>query len=161
MDIVARWPGSSHDSTIFNASRARARFINREMEDDILLGDNGYACSNFLLTPLLQPNTQAQKLYNESHIRTRNVIERAFGVWKRRYVALAYRLRIQPLFAQAVFVSTAILHNIAQDAGEPDPPVDFDFKAALEELEIPGIHVHNDVDNATMRESLIDTHFSR
>ena len=54
LDIVARWPGSSHDATIFNASRVRARFINGELGDALLLGDSGYACSNFLLTPLLE-----------------------------------------------------------------------------------------------------------
>jgi len=43
----------AHDSTIFNASRIRARFINGEMEDALLLGDSGYTYCNFLLTPLL------------------------------------------------------------------------------------------------------------
>jgi len=37
-DIVARWPGSAHDTTIFNASRIRARFEGREFEHAILLG---------------------------------------------------------------------------------------------------------------------------
>lgn len=90
LDIVARWPGSTHDATIFNGSRVRARFINGEMGDALLLGDRGYACSNFLLTPLLETHNRAEELYNESQIRTRNVIERCFGVWKRRFCALAF-----------------------------------------------------------------------
>jgi len=49
VDIVARWPGSTHDSTIFNASRIRARFINDDMKDALLLGDSGYACCNFFI----------------------------------------------------------------------------------------------------------------
>jgi len=65
IDIVARWPDSINDSTIFNASRIHARFINGEMEDALLLGDNGYTC-NFLLTPLLEMHTDAEQLYNES-----------------------------------------------------------------------------------------------
>lgn len=37
------------------------------------------------MTPLLQTHNRAEELYNESQIRTRNVIERVFGVWKRRF----------------------------------------------------------------------------
>lgn len=37
-DIVARWPGSSHDLTIFNNSRIRAQFENNEFQNSILLG---------------------------------------------------------------------------------------------------------------------------
>lgn len=37
-DIVARWPGSSHDLTIFNNSRIRARFENNEFQHSLLLG---------------------------------------------------------------------------------------------------------------------------
>jgi hypothetical protein len=32
------------------------------------------------MTPLLNPSTPAEQLCNESHIRTRNVVERLFGV---------------------------------------------------------------------------------
>lgn len=89
LDIVARWPSSVHDSTIFNANRIRARFLNGEFENSLLLGDCGYVYSNFLLTPLRVTHTAGEALYNESHIRTRNVIERCFGIWKRRFSALA------------------------------------------------------------------------
>lgn len=131
------------------------------MGDALLLGDSGYACSNFLLTPLLETHTQAEQLYNESQIRTRNVIERSFGVWKRRFVALAFGLRIKSLTAQAVIVATAVLHNIARDEAEPDSLADFDVEAALEELEIQEVQYHNGIDNANVRRSLIDTYFAR
>lgn len=38
LDVVARWPGSTHDSTIFNNSRCRARMENGEFQNSILLG---------------------------------------------------------------------------------------------------------------------------
>jgi len=54
LDIVAQYPGSAHDSTIFNRSSAKIRFEERQLQG-ILLGDNGYACKSYLLTPVLQP----------------------------------------------------------------------------------------------------------
>ncbi|XP_018303528.1 putative nuclease HARBI1 isoform X2 [Mycetomoellerius zeteki] len=160
LDIVARWPGSTHDATIFNASRVRARFINGEIGNALLLGDSGYACSNFLFTPLLETHNRAEELYNESQIRTRNVIERCIGVWKRRFAALAFGLRLHPLTAQAVIVATAVLHNIARNMGEPDPVIDFEVEAAIEELEVQEVQYNNGINNANERRSLIDIYFA-
>ncbi|KAI4466883.1 hypothetical protein MML48_2g00000359 [Holotrichia oblita] len=122
-DIVARWPGSTHDMTIFANSRIKARFDAREFGNAILLGDSGYALSPYLMTPILNPNTHAEQLYNESHIRTRNIVERLFGVWKRRFPVLAYGLRLQLNTVLAVIVATAVLHNIAREMNEEEPPL--------------------------------------
>ncbi|KAJ8913101.1 hypothetical protein NQ315_006603 [Exocentrus adspersus] len=80
LDLVARWPGSTHDATIFMNSRLRARFENNEFPNCLLLGDSGYPVKTYLLTPLGNPTTRVEQLYNESHIRTRNCIER-FNLW--------------------------------------------------------------------------------
>lgn len=50
-DLIASWPGSVHDSRIFDNSRARVRFETKRLPG-VLLGDAGYACMPFLLTPL-------------------------------------------------------------------------------------------------------------
>lgn len=161
-DVVARWPGSTHDATIFYASCLRARFVQGEMQSGILLGDNGYPCTKFLMTPLLQTHNRAEELYNESQIRTRNVIERAFGVWKRRFPVLAVGMRLSIVTVQAVIIATAILHNIARQMNDPDPPVNFDMEQLIEALE----NDENDaiLNNAradTARTVLINTYFSR
>ncbi|XP_008185268.1 putative nuclease HARBI1 [Acyrthosiphon pisum] len=49
-DIVARWPGSSHDSTIFNNSEIRRKLEIGEMRDCVLVADSGYAQRNYVMT---------------------------------------------------------------------------------------------------------------
>ncbi|KAK5644346.1 hypothetical protein RI129_005646 [Pyrocoelia pectoralis] len=92
-DIVARWSGSSHDQTIFSNSRIKGVLQNNEFGTSIILGDSGYANTNYLITPLGQTNTPAENLFNESHIRTRNCVERLYGVWKRRFPILSMGMR--------------------------------------------------------------------
>lgn len=79
-NIVARWHGSVHDSTIFNNCRLRANFENGAYINGLLLGDSAYPIKKYLVTPLLTLQSAAERLYNESHIRTRNRIERLFGM---------------------------------------------------------------------------------
>jgi hypothetical protein len=50
-NIIARYPGSVHDSRIFNECQLKQEFETREM--GILLGDPGYACLPYLMTPIV------------------------------------------------------------------------------------------------------------
>ena len=46
-DVVARWPGSHHDSFIMEMSSLRNRFANSEFGDSCwLLGDSGYSLND-------------------------------------------------------------------------------------------------------------------
>lgn len=49
LNLVARWPGSAHDSTIFNNSRIRATFENAELGDNLIIGDSGYPIKPYLI----------------------------------------------------------------------------------------------------------------
>lgn len=123
-DIVARWPGSSHDSTIFNNSMIRGKLESGKFGNHVIVGDGGYGIRPFLITPLTAPQTYAENIFQEAQIRTRNPVERSYGVWKRRFPVLALGLRLTLDRVQAIIVATAILHNIAIRFNEKVPPVD-------------------------------------
>lgn len=154
-DIVARWPGSVHDSTIFNNSRVKYVMNSQQLGRCCLLGDRGYALKKYLLTPLADPQTAAQKLYNESQIRTRNVVERTFGVWKRRFPCIGSQLRVKIDNVQAIIVSTAILHNLCIRNREDLPSGESAIENEQENIIFPV--TEND---QQYRRDLISTYFS-
>lgn len=88
----------------------------------MMLGDKGYACQPFLLTPLADPQTAAQQAYNLAHAKTRGRIEMAFGLLKSRFQCL-HHLRITPERACDVTVACTVLHNVASLRKERAPRV--------------------------------------
>ncbi|XP_066599954.1 putative nuclease HARBI1 [Prorops nasuta] len=112
-DIVTRWPGSAHDSTIFENSRLKFRFDNFQFENGIISGDRGYRNHRYLIIPLANPQTPSEVLYNEAHIRTRCMVERCFGVWGRTFPVLTIGTRFTKWErTMNVVMATAILHNV-------------------------------------------------
>lgn len=85
-----------------------------------MLGDRGYACTSYLLTPLANPGTPGERRYNKAHIKTRNCVERCFGVWKSRFPCLQYVLRNRVQRSVVIITATAILHNIAVRRNLPE-----------------------------------------
>ena len=68
MDIVCRWAGSVHDSRIFYNSTIQSRLDSNEMRG-VLLADSGYTCKRYILTPVLTPKSNKERLFNAAHIR--------------------------------------------------------------------------------------------
>ncbi|GBP23366.1 Protein ALP1-like [Eumeta japonica] len=88
LDIVARWAGSIHDSRIFRMSAVYQKY-NQGILSGRLVGDSGYPSLPFLLTPIgSSPLDPPSERYNRTHIKTRNVVERTFGVLKKRFPCL-------------------------------------------------------------------------
>lgn len=164
-DLVARWPGSSHDSTIFNNSVLRARFEQGVYGDSVLLVDGGYPCRSYLMPPLDAVHTPAENLYNESQIRSRNVVERLFGVWKRRFPVLALGINVQLDHSFPIIVATAVLHNILVRAGEELPPDDphlhlpAPWAALLEGGQMNERLEQQNLPRQNVRRTLIDNYF--
>lgn len=86
-----------------------------------LLGDSGYANKRYLLTPIQNPTTVHQNVYNIKHKSTRNLVERSIGIWKKRFPVIAVKMRQRVKNSLRVIVATAVLHNIAVSRNEPEP----------------------------------------
>lgn len=95
LNIVSHWPGSTHDARIWDNSRVSAQF-EEGLHNGLLVGDSGYALSRYLMIPVLRPRIQGEIRYNRAHVRTRNIIERTFGVWKKRFQILTKTMRFDP-----------------------------------------------------------------
>lgn len=163
LDIVASWPGSTHDTSIFNGSAVKARFENGEMGDSLLVADSGYPVLPYVITPLLDPVGIGEIRFNEAQIRTRNPVERKYGVWKRRFPILSIGMRCNLDLVMAIIVATAVLQNIACDMKEGEPPNDPEIGDIYEEDDqmpvVPNIDVG--VGNDRIRQALIQQYFAR
>ncbi|KAI0235612.1 putative nuclease HARBI1 [Lamellibrachia satsuma] len=84
-DMDVKWPGSCHDAFVLSLSTLHDKFEAGRFHGYWLLGDSGYPCKRWLLTPLLNPQTPAEHRYNASHKRTRSTVERCIGVLKSRF----------------------------------------------------------------------------
>ncbi|CAC5385073.1 HARBI1 [Mytilus coruscus] len=84
-NTVVQWPGAAHDAFILANSNIPTIM---EGQNGWLLGDSGYGLKKWLMTPLMNPNSQQEIGYNKSHCKTRNTAERAFGVLKARFILL-------------------------------------------------------------------------
>ncbi|XP_059201240.1 putative nuclease HARBI1 [Centropristis striata] len=129
-DIVARWPGGTHDSFVWANSAVGQKAGRGEFGRSIFLGDSGYPLRSYLVTPVTNPATPQEERFNEAHTHTRTHIERVFGRWKSRYRCVhrsSGGLRLSPVKCCRVIVVTAMLHNIAVRVGADElPPVDDD-----------------------------------
>lgn len=125
LDVVARWPGSTHDARIWHLSCLRHAMSSGVIpNNNFLLGDSGYPLEPWLLTPYLDPVSPGDDIFNKKHRRARNVIERCFGVLKSRFRILDKSGGIicySPDKVCLIIMVCAILHNICIKHGVEEP----------------------------------------
>ncbi|XP_065205515.1 putative nuclease HARBI1 [Planococcus citri] len=138
-NIVARWPGSSLDSHILKCSRIRQHFESGKFKNNVLVADSGYGIQKYIITPLQDPKTAAEVLFNESQMVTRNPVERSHEEWKLRFPILSIGISVQLSTALAVIVATAVLHNIALKFGDDVPHPTRELEALIDIQEVENI----------------------
>ena len=116
LNVVARWPGSTHDSFIWNDSQVSTVLNDRyeNGQSGWLLGDSGYPLRPFLLTPILKERDNADNKYNICHKRTRCLVERAIGQLKIRFRCLDKTggcLVMSPQRSAQIIIACSVLHN--------------------------------------------------
>jgi len=89
-------PGSMRDSVIFKQSNIAQSFASGKYGEGYLLGDSGYLCTPYLLTPFRNPSTRPEETFNSALKSTRCTIERTFGLLKRRFSCLDGQLDLKP-----------------------------------------------------------------
>ncbi|XP_052065184.1 putative nuclease HARBI1 isoform X2 [Mytilus californianus] len=158
-NINANWPGSSHDSHIFRTSQVCTYMEqNGGWANGVLLGDSGYPCRPFLMTPYQNPVQDHQKKYNRCHCSTRSVIERTFGRLKRRFHILHSEIRMTPSKACKIIIACAILHNICILLNEPDIE---DDGVVIDNDGDLGERFFGDQDGRGVRDHISSTFFNR
>jgi hypothetical protein len=120
LSVNATKPGGCYDSTMLADSRVGRDLKNGHFGEGFLLGDGGYGCTTFLMTPYTVPNTLPQERFNNAQTKSRNPIERAFGATKRRFHCLHGELRYQPGRCCKIIIACFVLQNIARSRNLPD-----------------------------------------
>ncbi|XP_013383007.1 putative nuclease HARBI1 [Lingula anatina] len=151
-NMVVKWPGSVHDSRIFRQSNL-CRHLENAPHCGFLLGDSGYGCRPFLLTPFHNPAPGPQTNYNRSHCRTRVTIEQTNGILKARFPCLNF-LRLTPERSITVISTCVILNNIARRVNDNFPPPQIVNQIQLP----PPVPVQND--GFAMRDGVVRAYFS-
>uniref|UniRef100_A0A915JSV6 DDE Tnp4 domain-containing protein n=1 Tax=Romanomermis culicivorax TaxID=13658 RepID=A0A915JSV6_ROMCU len=88
----------------------------------------------------LSPTTPEQAHYNNTHKRTRVLIEQVFGQWNRPFTILHIELRVKYNPAPLVIICCGILHNIAVKHRLPDFE---EMNEDLDDDEFPNLNVQN------------------
>lgn len=121
LDVTARWPGSAHDSTIYQGSEICRRFERGEFGmDSAIIGDSAYAVGSYICKPLANVTNASERNYQNAQIRSRNVVERTFGVLKRKFPCLALGLDFNLNAVQDVITACCILYNMLIVEGDND-----------------------------------------
>ncbi|PKU84043.1 hypothetical protein MA16_Dca010327 [Dendrobium catenatum] len=134
--IMARWEGSAHDSRIFKfATRNRRNNFPMPPAGKYYVVDAGYPMQRGFFKPF--PDTKyhipdfergsqlvrgRKETFNKRHSSLRGVIERSFGVWKKKWVIL----RDMPTYSFKkqikIVIATMTLHNyIRRHPSREDP----------------------------------------
>lgn len=123
--ILAGWEGSAHDGAVYRSGLYKHGFITPPGK--YWLGDAGYPNSDTILVPYRgvryhlkeqrlagKRPENAKELFNLRHSSRRNVIERIFGVVKRKYQILVTPSEFSIETQTRLFLACFTIHNFVR-----------------------------------------------
>ncbi|KAI9169272.1 hypothetical protein LWI28_009860 [Acer negundo] len=159
--VLPGWEGTASDSRIIKNALVRADKLIIP-KGKFYLVDAGYMLRSGLLTPYrgvryhlkeysARAPEDAQELFNHRHVALRNVIERTFGVLKKRFptISEATEPHYPVKTVTEIVLACCILHNYLMGV-DPDEKilVDVDQELLTRTLEIEEIYRERDDDDA-------------
>lgn len=117
--VDCEWSGSVHDARIWRNSG-----IFDVMQDNasgaLLLADEAYPLTPWMMKPYRDPVTPSQKIYNRIHTKERVIIERVFGQVKQRFPILQSKIRVVTEKIPHMIAACFTLHNVAKYLNDSD-----------------------------------------
>ncbi|KAL1217881.1 Protein ALP1-like [Cardamine amara subsp. amara] len=138
--IFVGCPGSVHDARVLSYAMERDPTFPTPPVLKYYLVDSGYANTRGFLAPFRghryhltqfqdgSPPRDEEELFNRWHSSLRSVIERTFGVWKKKWRILSEFPRYNVETQNKLILATAGLHNFIRLSQIPD----FDFDSAFQ-----------------------------
>ena len=113
--------GRWHDSRVLKSTELWNHFENGNIPfpGAVIIGDSAYPCRPWLIPPFRGDVVGAKLRFNNAHAKTRSVVERTFGVLKKRFYTLKTGLRVMNItLASKLIQAAAILHNMCLESGD-------------------------------------------
>ena len=112
--VLTGWPGSVHDSRVFRNCSVMENHETKFPPGYHLVGDSAYPLLPSVMTPFTQNGDldRYQRRFNRELSKQRNVIERAFGHLKGRFLRLQFFRTENVRFLCKVILASCTLHNI-------------------------------------------------
>ena len=129
----------------------------RPFDRAVILCDSAYGCRDWLIPPYPGDPQGAQKDFNKAHIKTRNTVERCFGVVKHRFYALKTGIRFHSIEeASKLIICGFILHNMCISAGDDGNDLDGEDDDQDLENEVPDLHTQDLNGSEKRRQQLLN-----
>ena len=118
INFYGGWAGSVHDAEVFKNSSVCHNFKQGLHQGLVLLADAAYALESWCLTPFERktPQDVQEANYNFWHSSARMVVERAFGVLKKRFPILKKPWTSNNAEVVEIVTICVALHNLCCDA---------------------------------------------
>ncbi|KAF0736938.1 hypothetical protein AaE_008962 [Aphanomyces astaci] len=125
--VMAGWEGTAGDGKLYDAALRKGLRIDEDKYD---IMDSGFALTTKSLTPYRgkryhlkefargrrRPQTK-EELFNLRHAQLRNVVERIFGVLKKRFPVLVTAVEYDYKFQVDLVLALCMLHNFIRRHG--------------------------------------------